>query len=47
MRDIRNTHSSRHRQTLMMRIEASFDLSFFIAPADVPERVRESVETPA
>ena len=30
----------------MMRIEAPFDLSFFIGSTDVPERARESVETP-
>jgi hypothetical protein len=47
MDDIRNTLPSRHRQTSTMRVEAPFDLSFFIGSADVPEHARESVETPA
>ncbi|MFZ0871017.1 MAG: hypothetical protein WAM90_09850 [Rhodanobacter sp.] len=47
MEGIRNTLPSRRRQTSMMRVEAPFDLSFFIGSADVPERARESVETPA
>jgi hypothetical protein len=44
MQDIRITRLSRHRQTPMLRIEASFDLSFFIGSADVPGRARELVE---
>ncbi|MBB6187460.1 hypothetical protein [Rhodanobacter sp. MP7CTX1] len=47
MEDIRNTLPSRYRQTSMMRTEAPLDLSFSIGSTDIPERARESVETPA
>ena len=42
MEGIRNTLPSRRRQTSMMRVEAPFDLSFFIGSAETPAKKKNA-----